>query len=305
MPPPRTPAASPARLGHSARHCPLRVARLRPGLAPAALTRVLHTIARSGPLTSSISVRQPHAATPVLSLLLACRHAASFAPAPLTLLLHAASSLGMRASSPRPNHVHLHAYACSTCAASACLRPLLGPPCAVPAPGPSRRRSGSPRRTACYRVPASAPGRRSLRLPLALRPRASPRASRAARRSAQAASARSSHPRAARPSQRRQPPSASRPGPSAARAAPASALAMPRRHPRTAALRPCARRPARCSRQPRAGPPPAEPSRPARAASRGAARSPAHAPHGPLRRPVAAQQNRMKEKKEREREGNG
>jgi hypothetical protein len=42
VPPPRTPAASPARLGHSARHCSLRAARLRPSLAPAALARVLH-----------------------------------------------------------------------------------------------------------------------------------------------------------------------------------------------------------------------------------------------------------------------
>jgi hypothetical protein len=56
VPLPRTPAASPARLGHSARHCSLRVAHLRPGLAPAALARVLHAIARSGPLESSISV---------------------------------------------------------------------------------------------------------------------------------------------------------------------------------------------------------------------------------------------------------
>jgi hypothetical protein len=56
VPLPRMPAASPVRLGHSARHCSLRVARLHPGLAPAALARVLHAIARSGSLASSISV---------------------------------------------------------------------------------------------------------------------------------------------------------------------------------------------------------------------------------------------------------
>jgi hypothetical protein len=56
VPLPRTPAASPARLDHFARHCSLRVARLHPGLAPAALARVLHAIARSGSLASSISV---------------------------------------------------------------------------------------------------------------------------------------------------------------------------------------------------------------------------------------------------------
>jgi hypothetical protein len=56
VPLPRTPAASPARLGHSARHCSLRATRLRPGLAPTALARVLHAIARSGSLASSISV---------------------------------------------------------------------------------------------------------------------------------------------------------------------------------------------------------------------------------------------------------
>jgi hypothetical protein len=66
VPLPCTPAASPACLGHFARHCSLRAARLRPGLAPAALARVLHAIALSGPLASSISVPQPHAATPVL-----------------------------------------------------------------------------------------------------------------------------------------------------------------------------------------------------------------------------------------------
>jgi hypothetical protein len=56
--------------------------------------------------------------------------------------------------------------------------------------------------------------------------------------------------------------------------------ARPHRHPRTAALRPCARRPARCSRQPRASPPPPAPPR--------SLLPPAHTPHGPLRRPVAA-----------------
>jgi hypothetical protein len=102
VPPPRTPAASPAGLGHSACHYSLRAACLRPGLAPAALARVLHAIACSGPLASSASVPQPHAATPVLFCSRAATPRASpqrrLVRVPPTLLLHATHTPAQRRS---------------------------------------------------------------------------------------------------------------------------------------------------------------------------------------------------------------
>jgi hypothetical protein len=160
------------RLGHSARHCSLRAACLRPGFAPAALARVLHAIACSGPLASSASVPQPHAATPVLFCSRAATPRASpqrrLVRVPPTHLLYASHTPAQRSRQPqrapvppvlchfppsKPGAVHWYclrapmppcavAWLCWRLRAVACARPTpAGPPpraALAPAAPPAR-----------------------------------------------------------------------------------------------------------------------------------------------------------------------